>query len=237
MPAYIVRNENYRDEVIKYNYPFDERSSLQNSEVFIGTDLLLDAVIYLKQAAELPLYIRAIDGTYGAAQDVQLLIADGSGAVVARSNFSYNTCTADILNNQGVSVGLLVFYGPGLQRFIGQVSGKLIELNRDVAVFSLDVTHVAKTPQLRYASINDLAVQGDVRVVARHGVKFEVSDEGALSLNIIGDPVSSIFGGTPIRSINGVANQSIWLEGHPRANLRISSADGAINFIAARDAT
>lgn len=237
MPSYIVRNENYRDEVLKYSYPFDERSTLQNDEVFIGTDLFLDAIIYLKQPADLPLHISSIDGTFGEPSDVLFLISDNTGAIVARSAVNYDTCTADILNNQDVSVGLFVMFPAALQRFIGQVSGKFLDLLPDVATFSLDVTHVTKTPHLRYVSVADIAIGGDVQIVARHGVYFAVSDEGVLSLNIVGDPVSTLFGSRPIKSINGVKNQSIWLEGHPRANLRISSADGAINFIAARDAT
>jgi len=156
---------------------------------------------------------------------------------VARAVVNYNTCTADVLNNQGVSVGLLVFYGPGLQRFIGQVTGKVLTLLSSVASFKLDVTHVAETEHLRYLSIGEQPVSGEVQIVARHGVKFSVSDEGVLSLDVLGDPVSSVFSRDPIRSINGVRNMSIWLEGHPRANLRISSAGGQVSFIAARDAT
>lgn len=237
MPSYVVRNENYRDELLKYSYPFDERSSLQTSDIFIGTDLILDAVIYLKQAASLPLHISTIDGTYGSAEDVLLLISDSTGSIQARAVINYETDTADIVNNQGVSVGLLVMYPPGVRRFIGSVTGRSFKLLGDVAAFSLDVTHVSKAPYLRYTSVNGIALHGDVQVVARHGVRFAVSEKGALSLNIVGEPVSTLFGRKPIQSINGVRNKSIWLEGHPRANLRLSSANGALNFTAARDAT
>ena len=54
MPQIPLRNEEYRDELLKFSYPFDERSSLENEEVFIGSDLILDAIIHLKEAAELP---------------------------------------------------------------------------------------------------------------------------------------------------------------------------------------
>jgi len=47
MPSYIIRNGNFRDEVTRYSYPFDELSSLEDENVFIGTDLLIDASLYI----------------------------------------------------------------------------------------------------------------------------------------------------------------------------------------------
>ncbi len=84
MPSYIIRNGNFRDEVTRYSYPFDELSSLEDENVFIGTDLLIDASLYIKEAAELPLYISTVDGTYGEKDEVRLLISDKTGVEVGR---------------------------------------------------------------------------------------------------------------------------------------------------------
>ena len=237
MPSYIVRSENYRDELLKFSYPFDERSSLQEESLFIGPDLLLDAIIYLKTPAELPLHISQADGTYGTLQQAQFLIADANGAIVARAVLDLDCETTDVLNNDGQSVGLLVMHRPGLQRFLSDVSGQIIDLNSDTATFSLDVTHVATVPYFRYIAVDKVVPEGDhIRLIARHGVQFTYDGEN-LSLNILGDSPSLLFDTEPIRSINGVANPSIWLAGHPRANLRVSSANSRITFVAVRDAT
>jgi hypothetical protein len=237
MPSFIVRNENYRDEVLKFSYPFDERSTLENDQIFIGTDLLLDAIIYLKEPAELPLYISEIDGTYGTPTQVRLFISDNTGTVVATTTVEFKNCYSDVISTRGVSVGTFVFYAPALQRFISRTVGKVFQLLPTVASLSLDATYVAKTSHLRYVAAGEAAAEGNVRIVARHGVKWEVSDEGRLSLNIVGDRFDVLGNLTPIKSVNGVANKSIWLAGHPRANLRLSVENGQIVFTQAKEAT
>jgi hypothetical protein len=234
MPSYIVRNQNFRDEVLKFSYPFDERSLLESEELFIGTDLFLDAIIYLKEPAELPLHIREVDGTYGALEEVLFRIADNNGKEVATSVLTYGVCTSDILSTKGVSVGTFVFDIDGAQRFISNVAGTLISLQSDVAAFSPDVTHVSKTAHLRYVSTDTTHASGTINIIARHGVKFD-SNAGVLQLGVVGDNTSVLFETTPVISVNGVRNQSIWLAAHPRANLRLSTKDNAITFIAAKD--
>jgi hypothetical protein len=234
MPSYVVRNQNFRDEVTKFSYPFDERSLLETEELFIGTDLFLDAIIYLKEPAELPLHIREVDGTYGELEDVLFRIADNNGNEVATSVLNYGVCTSDVVSPKGVNVGTFVFNLAGSQRFISNVAGTLITLQSDVATFSPDVTHVAKTPHLRYVSTGTDHVSGTVNIIARHGVRFD-SNAGVMQLSVVGDNSSVLFATTPIISVNGVRNQSIWLAAHPRANLRLSTEGNVITFIAARD--
>jgi len=234
MPSYVVRNENFRDEVTKFSYPFDERSQLESDDLFIGMDLFLDAIIYLKEAAELPLHIREVDGTFGELEEVLFRIADSNGDEVATSVLTYGVCTSTIVSTKGVIVGSFVFNIPGSQRFIANVAGQLLILQSDIASFSPDVTHVAKTPHLRYLSTGTAAVDGTINIVARHGVKFD-SNAGVVQLSVVGDNSSVLFATTPIISVNDVRNQSIWLAAHPRANLRLSTQDNRISFIAARD--
>jgi len=237
MPSYVVRNENFRDEVLKYSYPFDERSSLENEELYIGTDLFVDACIYLKEPAELPLYISQVDGTYGTPEEAQFILSDNSGRIVARAPVSFSSDRGVVLNNDGVRVGIFVYHLPSVQRFINRVTGRMLSLLPSVAAFSPDVTHVTKTNHLRYVATEEGFISGDVRVVAGHGMYFSMSEEGRLSLNITGDPLSTVFSQNPITSINGVRNQSIWLTAHPRLNLRISSEGKQLSFLSARDET
>jgi hypothetical protein len=126
--------------------------------------------------------------------------------------------------------------GTGLQRFIGRVSGKIFSLLPSVASFLIDTCHVSRTPHLRAIIIGDQAVTGDVRVIARHGVRFATTDAGELRLDILpGGNIEDL--GQPIQSINGVRGPAIWLTGHPRANLRISNQDGELTFGQAKDLT
>ena len=236
MPSYIIRNGNFRDEVTRYSYPFDELSSLEDENVFIGTDLLIDASLYIKEAAELPLYISTVDGTYGEKDEVRLLISDKTGVEVGRVTLDYDTEEAEVIGTRGVPVGILVFNSAGLARFIGRVAGNIFTLLPSVASFLLDVSHVSEVEYLRYIIIDGVAVYGDIRIIARHGCRFAVTDAGELRLDIVGDPQHTLSR-QPVVSINGVKNRSIWLANHPRANLRIDNSDGAIRFVQASEAT
>jgi hypothetical protein len=235
MPSSIVRNENYRDEVIKFAYPFDENSSLEDGELFIGTDLFLDAVLYLKEPAELPVHISEVDGTFGELGDVRFLLSDNSGQFVGQAAATLGEPNCNVLNRRGVVIGTFVFDQAALNRFVGKTAGKIFNLLSDVAAFALDACHVVRAPHLRYIAVEDQQVHGDVRLIAGHGVYFEDND-GVLSLNIVGDPGEG-DAAVPVRSINGVRNPSIWLAAHPQANLRISNEGGSIQFVQARDAT
>jgi hypothetical protein len=234
MPSYAVRNENYRDEIVKYAYPFDENSSLEDDTLFIGTDLFLDAVLYFKEPVELPVHISEIDGTAGELGDVRFLLSDNDGQFVGQAFAVLGQPNCHVRNRRGVVIGTLVFDQQALNRFVGRTAGKVFTLLSDIAVFSLDVCHVVRAPHLRYLAVGDTQAHGDVRIIAGHGVYFEEND-GVLSLNIIGEPGEDA--GQPVRSINGVRNPSIWLAAHPRANLRISNENGSIQFVQARDDT
>jgi hypothetical protein len=236
MPSYIIRNGNFRDEVTRYSYPFDELSSLEDENVFIGTDLLIDASLYIKEAAELPLHISTVDGTYGEKDEVRLLISDKTGVEVGRVTLDYDTKEAEVIGTRGVPVGILVFNPVGLARFIGRVTGNIFKLMPSVASFLLDVSHVSEATHLRYVIVDGTAVSGDIRIIARHGCRFEVTDNGELRLDIVGDPHQTLSR-QPVVSINGVKNRSIWLANHPRSNLRIDNSEGAIRFVQAGEAT
>jgi hypothetical protein len=236
MSGFQIRNEVQRDELVKFSYPFDERSLLENEDIFIGTDLFLDAIFYLKDQAELPIHISAVDGTYGRVDETRFVFSDSNGDVVGSTAVDFNTEVCNILNNQGILTGVAVFRTDSLRRFIGQSTGQLFNLLPAVATFSLDVCHVTKTPHIRYLAVGDQAVFGNVRLIARHGVKWDVESDGALALGIVGDPPGADER-IPIVSINGVRNRSIWLAGHPRLNLRIETTADGIRFIKAREDT
>jgi hypothetical protein len=236
VPSFQIRNEVLRDELIKFSYPFDERSELENDDVFIGTDLFLDAIFYLKESASLPIHISTVDGTFGSLEDIQFLFSDSAGRLVGRTGATFETETCNVLNENGVLTGVVVFHPLGLRRFIGQVTGRVFQLLPAVATFVPDICHVVRTPHLRYLAVDGTAVHGNVRIVARHGVKFDVAPEGELFLSIVGDPPTD-ENQLSVISINGVRNRSIWLATHPRLNLRIETEEGLIRFTKARDDT
>jgi hypothetical protein len=205
--------------------------------VFIGTDLFLDAIIHLKTEAELPLHISEVDGTYGSLEEARLILSDSTGQIVGFSNITFDQCQSEVYSPAGVYIGVFVFNLEGMQRFIGRIAGKVYTLSVSTARFSIDVCHVSTVDHLRYVEADNVAVDTDVRIVARHGVKFDLTDEGALRLSIVGDPIALFTGAQPVLSVNGVRNQSIWLANHPRANLRINSQDNQLTFIQAKDST
>jgi hypothetical protein len=237
MPSFILRNEQYRDEILKFSFPFDEQSRLENDEVFIGTDLIVDASLYFKSEETLPVHISSVDGTVGDLREARIYLSDSTGTVVGQADINYTDDIVPVISSDGVDVGVLVFYLPGLKRFIGRIAGKVYTLLQDVATFTLDVCSVTHAPYLRYIRAAEAALGPAVEIVARHGVDFRL-DGDVISLNLLGDPISSVLEGrNPVRSINGVANRSIWLAAHPRLNLRIATKADGIEFISAGDAT
>jgi len=234
MPSYVVRNQDFRDEVLKYAYPFDELSELEEGDLFIGTDLFVDAVLYPKVAREMPFHISVVDGTYGATDEALIIINDKAGLEVGRAVIHYSKTEVDVLSPDGIRIGALVMNPDGLHRFLGRVAGKLYTPLPSVARFLLDVCHVSTIEGLRYITAGETAVSGNVRIVARHGVRFVETDTG-IRLDILGGALEETDL-VPVRSINGVRNQSIWLTTHPRANMRMSNEGGQIRVTQAKEA-
>jgi len=230
MPAYSVRNENFRDEALKYAYPFEETSALSDEHVSFGTDLLIDAVFYLKTPHRLPLHISVVDGTHGEADQALFIIADAAGANVGSALVSTESLEELVINPYGMRAGVLVFNQAALTRFIGSVSGKVFPLLPEVARFAVDVCHVSSAPHVRYITAGTSAVTGFVRVVAGAGVRFRV-DAGVVRVDLDGEILDTRV---PVRSVNGVASRSIWLQGHPEADLR-TAVDNAVVFSQSKD--
>jgi hypothetical protein len=153
---------------------------------------------------------------------------------VARAIVVQGEEKATVLNNDGVECGFLVITEEGFNRFSGQVSGKVIPLFNDVARFGLDVCSVSKVNHLRYVAAGDSYASDVVRIVARHGVRWSLNN-GVLSLDVVADVPDDDR--VPVTSINGVENESIWLNHHPEANIRIAIVNGVLTFIAAGDDT
>jgi len=230
---YKLRNQQYRDELVKFSYPFDAESILQDEKLNIGTDLFLDAILFFKEDVELPVYISEIDGTVGDRSSFSVIISDINGQIVARTEVVKDEEKSEVFDNQGSLVGFLITTEEGFQRFSSTVTGRVHRLNQDVARFDLDVCSVSKTPHLRGVVINDVAVSGELEIVARHGTRLALNS-GVMSLDVFSDVDS---GNPPLRYVNGVDNPSIWLNHHPELNLRIVTNSTGVEFRHARDDT
>ena len=235
MPSFIVRNEVVRDELIKFTYPFDETSTLETDELFIGTDLVLDAMLFPKTAVEAPLRIDQVDGTV-APPKFRFIIKDANGVLVGTAEVDLHPQTVPVLSPENVLVGLLVLNEEAVARFAGAVTGQLIQLESNTAVFSLDVTHISRAPHLRWLNVGNTAMTGDVAIVARHGCRW-VQEPDGVRLDVFADFPGTAGGQIAVRSVNGVHCRSIWLANHPQLNMRIDSRGGTLTFRHVRDET
>jgi len=233
MSSFPYRNGEYRDELVQYAHPFDEQSQLELDDIYIGADLFLDAVLFFKSAVELPVRISSIDGTAGTLAQFQINLVDHTGLLVGQALVDSTEDAVQVYNEDQVQVGTFLFEQATLQRFSASVAGRLVLLDADTAVFSLDVSHVATAPYARYIAASNGAAHGEVRMVARHGCKFVV-ESGVISLDVLSDPaiVDSI---SPVLSINGVIKPSVWLANHPEANVRIHTKSAGIHLQAVTD--
>jgi len=240
MPSFIIRNEEFAPNLTQVSYPFGERSSLETTDLYIGQDVFTDAIIYLKEAAQLPLHVSSMDGTAGTIGNMACTISDNTGRAVATCALSHQRDSHVIVSTEGVECGILNTSRPGLVRLLGRTAGTLHRLLKSTAEFVIDVTFVTEAAHVRYASVDGKAVTAsgalaeEIEIVAGHGLKFTIED-GIVRLHLLGDAESVLD--TGLRSINGVASPTIWLAAHPRANLRVSSKDGELSFTSARDAT
>ena len=128
MPGYTLRNEDYRAQLITVEYPFNERSSLETDEIFIGTDVFIDAVVYLKEAAQLPLHISSLNGTKEGLMGAEAGISDATGRLVASCSLRGDRDEHEVRSPEGLVVGVLVTHRPGLARLLGRTAGKLFTL-------------------------------------------------------------------------------------------------------------
>lgn len=236
MAALNYRNENYRDELVKYSYPFDEGSTLETNELYIGTDVILDASLFFKQAVELPIYISSVVGDTG---QFTLYLSDSSGTYVGYCTAdSEGDMTQQVYNPDGVCCGLMVFASEGVGRFAGSVANREISLLSNTAAFLPEVVNVSEAKYLRYARVGQTALDGSINIVARHGVYFDYTDS-ELSLNIVADFPEDIDQEDlrVVERVNDVAYRTIWLAHHPQLNMRIDVSDGILKFTHVRDET
>ena len=235
MASFNYRNENYRDELIKFSYPFDEQSDLESGDLFIGTDLVLDASLFFKEAVELPIHISSVDGSEGRPEQFLLVLSDAANNAVARCLVDPAIEVNEVQNNEGIRCGLLVFNTDTAMRFAGNVTGRLFNLLSTVAVFQPEVTHVSRAPYIRYFRANEVGLHDQVSLVARKGVYFSYQN-GVLALNVVANYPQVADGAQPVLSVNQVRNDSIWLAHHPRLNMRIDSSGNKLRFVHVRDA-
>lgn len=235
MSSFPYRNGEYRDELVQYAHPFDEQSSLEQGDVYIGTDLFIDAVLFFKTAVELPVRISSIDGTAGTISQFRINIVDNTGIFVGKALVDITQTSVLVYNDDGVQVGAFVFNQQTLERFSASVAGKIVQFDADVAIFSLDVSHVATADYARYVATPSGSASGDVKMVARHGCRFVV-EAGIISLDVLGDPVDSADL-TPVLSVNGVSQPSLWLTNHPELNVRFHTKPTGIHIEAVIDRT
>lgn len=234
MPSFSIRNENFRDEALKFSYPFDETAILEDNRVYISSDTFIDAAFFLKKEAQLPLYISRLDGTESDLQDLRIEISEAGGTVVGNASANFNSEVIEVKDGD-VHVGTLLANLPGLRRLIGRTAGRFYEFSSNIAPFSLDVCNTSERQGLRYIQVGDSIAAGAVKIVARHGVSFELNS-GKLSINVLGttEPLAGAPR-QPLRSINSVTNQSIWLANDPESNLRIVTTPDGIIFTKAKE--
>ena len=241
MPLVTVRNEAYRDAAVKYAFPFDANSELEDEHVYIGTDLVIDAAFFFKDpTVTLPVHLSLVDGTVGEQQDVGLWLSDDAGAFVASGSIKWrrvarsctDTLVVEAYSPKGVFTGLLVFDRVSLLRFMGRVAGEFYEMLPGVATLVVDTCHVSGAEHLRYIETDENTVTGDIRIVAGHGLAFR-QNNGVLQLDMVGDTPEDA---TPLlQTINGVRHPSIWLAIHPQLNVRIDSTGDTLRFVDVRD--
>jgi len=234
MPSFTIRNENFRDEVVKNPYPFDPSANLEDNEVYIGTSTVLDAVFYMKQHVTLPLFISRLDGTEQELQDIRIEISDSAGTIVGNAVADFDTEILTVYDG-AVDVGKLLVDVSGIRRLIGRVAGRFYEFDELFAPFAVDVCTSSERASLRYVKVGDEIAYGDVKIVARHGVSFELNGD-QLQINVLGS-TQALAGEPrlPLQSVNSVSNPSIWLANAPESNLRIVTEDGKITFHKARE--
>lgn len=237
MPTLPIRNEELRAGLARESYPFDANSSLATDSYILGPDVFLDAALYFKTPVELPVHISSVDGTYGTTREALLGIRDASGQEAGTAVLRYDEDVHRVVNSDGVEIGILVTQVAGLRRLMGQTHGRVALFDETVAVFVLDVCKVVATAHLRYVRHAGQALHGNVKLVAGHGVRWTQNQDGSVQLDVVGAPESGTEGLVPLRSLNLVANASMWLAAAPESNLRVDSRSGAIRFVAAGDET
>jgi hypothetical protein len=230
------RNEVYRDYLLKVPYPFDSNFSYIVEDVYIGTDIFLDALFYIKQDVTLPISILTIDGTYGTETQVRLEFADALGTAIGYAVIESEAERANVLNPDGINIGVLVLSIDGSGRFVTATKTRYFNLTPGDLTFHMDTCKVSEVRAVRYVATAEGATYGtQVQIVARHGVQWRM-DGDVLALDLLGELPSSTSQQV-VLSVNGVANPSIWLNATPTNNLRLRTTQAGLHFGQAKDLT
>ena len=108
MPNYVIRNQNFRDQVLQVPYPFDAFFTGEVDDINIDNDIFLDAHFYFKTPTELPISITEIDGTFGDEDVIRLRVSDAGGNNAGVCVFQSGDIRAAFFNSKGVDIGTVV---------------------------------------------------------------------------------------------------------------------------------
>jgi len=238
MPNYVIRNQNFRDQALQVPFPFDAFFTGEVDDIHIDNDTFLDAHFYFKTPTKLPISITEIDGTYGDEDEIRLRISDDDGNNAGVCVFQSGDIRATFLNPKGIDIGTVVMDSLGSGRLVSATQGRYFNLVPGDLTFHIDTCKVSRQPNLRYVATENAAAYGsEVQIVARHGVQWNREGD-VLSLDLLGeDPSLADEGVSPVLSINGVTNPTIWLNGTPESNLRIDTNSDSLQFQQAKDVT
>jgi hypothetical protein len=234
MPSFVLRNQNFRDEVTKVPYPFDKFFIEEIDNIYLGYDSFIDASFFFKTDVQLPISISQIDGTFGAPEELRFVFVDDDNTTVGTCDVTLGDSIGRVLNIHGVLVGLITFDMVGLDRVIAQADGQITTVIPGEATLSIDTCKVLKSRNLQYLALGGESIEGVTKIQARHGVQWR-DEGGVLHLDVLGDVPEDGNTGQPILSVNGVVNPTIWLTNTAESNLRISTNKDSIEFGQAKD--
>lgn len=235
MPSFTIRNEAYRDVLPTVPYPFDTFFAEEVDDVFIGNDIFLDAMFYFNTEVQLPVQIGSIDGIYGTDSVVKCNLEDDTGSTIGYFLLEDGHDLLEVKDNFDARCGLINVDPSTAENLIAQVRGRFIPIPTGDMAFCIDCCRVKRSTGVPYIAAGGAVASGAVKLVARHGCQFRKTNTG-LALDVLGDPISLDGSGVPIKSVNGVVSQHIWLNGTPECNLRISS-NQVLSFNQAKDVT
>lgn len=232
-----IRNDTFRDAVRNANFPFTEDSTLDNADLYFGTALVIDAVIYIRGAYTLPFSITEVQGT-GDTLRVQISAPEGPVCTGTLSYAALEGVSGDVrmhlYDEYGEHAGLVLFEGEELERFAGRVKDTGASISAGTAMFVPGVCKVLKLRGITAIGVNGVQLGKEVILNAGPGLRFRYTG-GVVYLDLLGStPAESTA--APVTSINGVETPSIWIGCHPQSNLRVDSTKGSLRFTTVRGA-
>jgi hypothetical protein len=170
-------NNEFRDMAAQANYPFTADSTLNVGDFVVPQNCFLDALIYAVKPHVLPYQVTKLDGLYGNANSLGIVVADANSTQVGIFTLDPNTDSAMLYDADNRVIGVITYDSAVLPTMKSLVGMRRMDVPAGAMVFNAGGSFNAGAEGTLYIRTAADIFTNVVNIVAANGIHFEVEPE------------------------------------------------------------